>query len=173
MKLQAIHQQLGIPADYGQAPAIPQQPEPDELISIGLDIYDREQRLTPAAANAWQTMQVAAMADDIRLQLISAYRSIDYQQQLFERKLARGQCIEDILQVNAAPGFSEHHSGNALDLTVADIEPLTEGFEQTAAFRWLERNASRFGFVMSYPRDNPYGFIYEPWHWCYRGVEII
>ena len=141
------------------------------LVSVGKDIFDREQRLTPAAAEAWRRMQTAAGEDDISLQLVSAYRSVDYQVGLFERKLARGQLIDDILQVNAAPGFSEHHSGNALDLTDGECEPLIEDFERTPAFAWLQVHAGRFGFVMSYPRDNPYGFIYEPWHWCYQATS--
>ena len=45
---------------------------------------------------------------------------------------------------------------------------LEEDFENTGAFDWLSRRASQFGFHLSYPRDNPHGVIYEPWHWAWR-----
>ena len=70
--------------------------------------------------------------------------------------------------MNAAPGYSEHHTGRAVDLTTPGTPPLLEAFERTAAFAWLERHAARFGFVMTYPRNNPLGVIYEPWHWTFH-----
>ncbi|HPF74253.1 MAG TPA: D-alanyl-D-alanine carboxypeptidase family protein, partial [Xanthomonadaceae bacterium] len=66
-----------------------------------------------------------------------------------------------------APGFSEHHSGNALDIGTPDEPPAEESFENTAAFDWLCENAPNFGFQLSYPRNNPHGIVYEPWHWCW------
>jgi D-alanyl-D-alanine carboxypeptidase len=84
------------------------------------------------------------------------------------RKLAAGVSVEDVLCVNAPPGFSEHHTGRALDLTTPRSPVLETGFEQTPAFAWLLSRADEFGFVLSYPRGNPCGFQYEPWHWCYR-----
>jgi D-alanyl-D-alanine carboxypeptidase len=110
-------------------------------------------------------MQAAAMRDGVVLEAISGYRSHDYQLGIFERKLARGLSVDDILTVNAAPGYSEHHSGHALDIGTLDEPPAEESFENTAAFAWLRENAGGYGFVMSYPRDNPHGIVYEPWHW--------
>jgi D-alanyl-D-alanine carboxypeptidase len=70
------------------------------------------------------------------------------------------------------PGHSEHHTGLAVDLGEeespdCDVEPP---FEKTRAFHWLQRNAMRFGFEMSYPFDNPQGAHYEPWHWRFIGT---
>ena len=73
--------------------------------------------------------------------------------------------ITDILEVNTAPGYSEHHTGRAVDIATPGSRPLTEDFESTDAFRWLQAEATGFGFAMTYPRDNPWGIIYEPWHW--------
>ena len=73
--------------------------------------------------------------------------------------------MQAILQVNAAPGFSEHHSGLALDIGTPGEPPAEETFEHTAAFAWLQSDAGQHGFAMSYPRDNPNGIVYEPWHW--------
>jgi D-alanyl-D-alanine carboxypeptidase len=121
--------------------------------------------LVSPAARAWRSMQAAAMRDGVVLEAISGYRSHDYQLGIFERKLARGLSVEEILTVNAAPGYSEHHSGRALDIGTLDEPPAEESFENTAAFAWLRGNAGGYGFVMSYPRGNPHGIVYEPWHW--------
>ena len=53
-------------------------------------------------------------------------------------------------------------------LLAADGEALTEEFERTPAFNWLNRRAKEFGFHLTYPRNNRFGVIYEPWHWTFR-----
>jgi D-alanyl-D-alanine carboxypeptidase len=53
------------------------------------------------------------------------------------------------------------------------VPDLEEDFEETPAFRWLSANAGRFGFVLSFPRDNPHDYVYEPWHWCYRPAARV
>ena len=78
---------------------------------------------------------------------------------------AEGHGPRTILTVNAAPGFSQHHTGLALDIGSPTHPNLMKDFENTAAFHWLAPNAANFGFVMPYTQDNPHGFIYEPWHW--------
>lgn len=164
-RVRTLHRRLGIPADYAARTGLPLQPEPEALVTV-VTRQPREQRLAPHAAACWARMEAAAERDAVRLLLISTFRSFDYQADLIERKLAQGQAIEDILRVNAAPGYSEHHSGRAVDIGVPEEEPLTESFEQTEAFEWLQRNAHRWGFRLSYPRDNPFGIVYEPWHWA-------
>ncbi|HET7307528.1 MAG TPA: M15 family metallopeptidase [Gammaproteobacteria bacterium] len=165
----AIHRELGIPADYAAARGWPLQPEAEgaALVSIGADVLGREQRLIAPAAAAWRKLQATAAADEVVLQPVSAFRAVAYQVEVIRRKLAAGRSIEDILQVNAVPGYSEHHTGRALDITTPGVEPLDESFEATAAFVWLAENAGRFGFRLSYPRDNALGMAFEPWHWAY------
>jgi D-alanyl-D-alanine carboxypeptidase len=147
---------------------MPLQPEAADLVSIGLDIHGRERYLTPEAAAGWMDLQAAAGRDGVTLQLVSAFRSLEYQRQIFERKLASGRPLEQILEVNAAPGYSEHHTGRAVDLTTPGCPPLEEEFETTAAFDWLVRQGGRFGFALTYPRGNRFGVAYEPWHWAIR-----
>jgi D-alanyl-D-alanine carboxypeptidase len=101
----------------------------------------------------------------VSLWLVSAFRSVDYQRQIRERKLAAGQSVAEILRVGAPPGYSEHHTGRAIDLAAAGCEPLTEEFERTPEFAWLAAHTGEFGFSMPYKRNNRYGFVYEPWHW--------
>lgn len=143
------------------------QPECDDLVSIGLDMFGREQRLERRAAAQWQSMVAAAQQDGIVLLAVSGFRSFDCQRGIIERKLAAGQTIEEILRVSALPGFSEHHTGRAIDIGTPGSRPLTESFELTPAFNWLTVRAHEFGFRMSYPRGNPFGVVYEPWHWMF------
>jgi D-alanyl-D-alanine carboxypeptidase len=166
--LRKLHRELGIPADYGRAGGMPAFPEAVELVDVGPNLVGRMQRLTPPVAERWRAIVAAAAADGIRLLIVSGFRSVDYQAALIRKKLAAGQTIAEILAVNAAPGFSEHHSGRAVDIATPGSRPLTEEFETTEAFRWLGTEAARFGFSMTYPRDNPWGIAYEPWHWSVK-----
>ncbi|GJM08491.1 MAG: hypothetical protein DHS20C11_07670 [Lysobacteraceae bacterium] len=140
------------------------------LVSVGEDRFGRPQRMHSQAAMAWQAMQSAA-ANEAPLQLVSAYRGMRYQTALLQRKLETGQSVEQLMTINAPPGFSQHHTGCALDLAAPDQEALTESFENTAQFAWLQANAGQFGFHLSYPRDNEWGFAYEPWHWAWQGND--
>lgn len=164
--LRELHTELGIPADYGRDGTRPAYEEASALVEVGPNLVGRMQRLAPRAAQAWRDMQAAAEVDGIVLLIVSGYRSIDYQARLIRKKLNAGQTVSEILAVNAAPGHSEHHTGCAIDIATPGSRPLTEEFEDSEAFRWLTANAGRFGFSMSYPRGNPAGFIYEPWHWA-------
>lgn len=164
-----ICDRLGIPEDYGLQRNLPLQPECPQPVSIGKDLFDREQFLTEGAAGAWLEMQRAAAKNDVELQVVSAFRPVEYQAGIVQRKLDSGINIDDILKVSAAPGFSEHHSGRALDLTTPGFEVLEEEFELSRAFAWLLNRAHEFNFRLSYPRDNPHGVAYEPWHWYWLG----
>lgn len=165
-RIAGIHRRLGIPPDYAERTGLPLQREPDDLVEVSPGRSERRQWLAPAPAARWSRLEAAAEGAGIALRVVSSYRSVDYQAGLIERKLERGEPIEDILRVNAAPGYSEHHSGRAVDLGVAGCPPLSEAFEQTAAFAWLQAHAGEFGFALSYPRDNVHGIVYEPWHWA-------
>ena len=161
---------LGVPHDYGRARKLRRVREPERFEFIGYDTQQRAQWLAPRAARAWARMQAAALGDGVELQIVSAFRSVEYQLGILRRKLDRGQTIAEILRVSAAPGYSEHHSGRALDITTPGFEPLEEEFEQSPAFAWLKKHARRFGFRLSYPRRNPHGIAYEPWHWSWSRV---
>lgn len=170
-KHRKLHEELGIPADYGEDRSLPYYAEATELVEVGPNLVGRMQRLTPDAAARWQQMVEAASSDGIRLLIVSGFRSFEYQAQLIRSKLEAGQLIDDILEVNAAPGYSQHHTGASVDIATPGSRPLTEEFEDSAAFAWLNENARDFGFSMSYPRDNPFGFVYEPWHWAVDAGE--
>ncbi len=163
---------LGLDQGYGERTGLELVAEPSVLALAGFDRYCRPLWLGNDAARAWNAMQREAYGHGIVLDAISGYRSHDYQLGIFERKRARGQTVDQILTVNAAPGYSEHHSGNALDIGAPGEPPAEESFETTPAFAWLTAHAGAFGFVMSYPRDNPHGIVYEPWHWSFADAVV-
>jgi len=167
--LRVLLQELGVPEDYGSDPLLPVYSEAQELVEGGENIVGRMQSLTLAAADAWSAMRTAAQADGIELLMVSGFRSIEYQAGIIRNKLAAGQTMVEIMQVNVAPGYSQHHTGNAIDIATPGHKPLQEEFEESSAFAWLQEYADGFGFTMSYPRDNPEGIIYEPWHWYRTG----
>ncbi|MEL1265258.1 M15 family metallopeptidase [Pseudoxanthomonas putridarboris] len=171
LPLDELHERLhrlGLDDGYGERTGLSLVAEPAALALAGFDRYRRPLWLSLATARAWNAMRQAAAKDGVALDAISGYRSHDYQLGIFERKLARGQTVEQILTVNAAPGYSEHHSGLALDIGTPGEPSAEESFERTPAFAWLTGRAGDFGFAMSYPRDNPHGIVYEPWHWYHQ-----
>lgn len=152
----------------GYAERMPCQHEATVLVEAGPDGFGRSLRLAPEAAAAWAAMRAAAADAGVRLVSLSGFRSVARQREIVQRKLAAGVSWAEILRVNAFPGHSEHHTGRALDLGSPDCEHLSERFEATREFQWLEANARRFGFALSYPRDGASGVAYEPWHWLWR-----
>ena len=169
--LKKLHASLGIPEEYLEQCEQPLCLQPNKLVDTEPDYYGRPQRLTPQTFDSWSRMKKTAAKDGAVFFLISAFRGPQYQHDLIARKIEQGTPLQEVLRVNAAPGFSEHHTGRAVDIGTHDCESLEEVFDKTAAFEWLQENAKSFGFSMSYPRDNTAGFAYEPWHWCFKGTE--
>ena len=137
--------------------------------------------LQTVACDAFLEMQKAAAADGVTVWMQSGYRNVKYQTSLYERKtkyyLDKGYdnatAKEKAAAVVNPPGYSEHNCGLAADLNSPEHTGLDEGFEKTAAFRWLCEHAGDYGFILRYPKDaeDKTEIIYEPWHWRYVGVE--
>ncbi len=137
--------------------------------------------LQTEAADAFLAMQAAAAKDGVTIWMQSGYRSVEYQENLYNQKtkyyLNKGLSEADARQQAATivnpPGYSEHNCGLAADLNSPEHTTLDEGFENTEAFRWLCAHAVEYGFILRYPKDaEPVTEItYEPWHWRYVGPE--
>ncbi len=166
--IESTHRGLGVPEDYQEKYSLTLQYEEIDLVEIENDIYGRPQKAARVVAEAWPQMKAQAAREGVVLNLVSAFRSVDKQAEIIKRKINSGARIEEILQECAAPGYSEHHSGRALDLTTSGCEPLTEAFDKTEAFTWLQDNANLFSFGLSYPKGNKCGIAYEPWHWAFN-----
>ena len=145
----------------------PQPRYPDQQDLIEFRDEGRTFQLHPDALAAWKQMKEAARAEGIRLYIVSAFRSFKRQSEIIEEKRIKGISEEDIFKVSASPGFSEHHTGKAIDINTKGFPPLEEKFEKSDAFQWLLLNAVDFGFRLSYPKQNKFGMAYEPWHWFF------
>jgi len=166
-RIREICETLGISTDYESRYRMPIQYEENNLVEIGQDIFKRMQFLSKEAAASWKKMRIGACKDGVQLEIVSAFRSVAKQKSIIDNKLKQGKKLESILKVSAAPGYSEHHTGRAIDITTPGCEPLNEKFEFTEAFDWLVQNGSAYSFSLSYPKDNSSGIAYEPWHWAY------
>ena len=169
--LTKIYQQLGISSKHLELNKLPihRQPSLDLLEVVDIDFEGKPFILISSAAQNWRRMKVMAQRDNISLMPFSGFRSYLHQMNLIDRHLKNGRPIEDILTHIAIPGFSEHHSGRAIDIHTKGKNILDEEFESTEEFIWLSKNAAQFEFRLSYPRSNSFGIIYEPWHWFYTG----
>lgn len=133
---------------------------------------DGSLKLRKAAAQAFKNMVSDAQQEGVSLVPISGFRSLDDQKYLyFSIKAERGQNSAERAKVSAPPGYSEHHTGYAIDLGDGNVPAvnLSQSFEQTAAFKWLQANAAFHSFEISFPQGNRQGVSYEPWHWRYVG----
>ena len=129
-------------------------------------------QMQPDAAAAYKRMSRSAAADGVDLIVLSTFRSIELQREIFfDIKAERNQTALERAKVSAPPGYSEHSTGFAIDVGDANRprSDFEESFEDTPSFQWLKRNAHRFHFTMSFPRGNAQGVSYEPWHWRYEG----
>lgn len=145
---------------YAEAPQ-------NELVNVG-----NGEKLRRNAAAKFKEMVAAAGKKNITLVPISGFRSIQEQRSVFyDTAAARGQSPEERAKVSAPPGYSEHHTGYAIDIGDASHPELnfSPDLENTPAFRWMLANAETYGFELSFPRNNSQGVTYEPWHWRYVG----
>lgn len=139
--------------------------KPSEIVTVnGMKVHKD-------CAAAFKKMQQAAKEQGIDLRIVSGFRSTEYQKTVFPKKFTNKKNPSEKefisrLKFSAPPGFSEHHTGYAID-----INSLEQTFESTKAYKWLSEHAKEYGFEMSFPKDNKQGLGFEPWHWRYVGTE--
>ncbi|MBR3553559.1 MAG: M15 family metallopeptidase [Clostridia bacterium] len=142
----------------------------DEIFSTG---HYLDSRVTPY----YEAMYKAAKQDGVTLTPFSAYRSVARQQisldslvnayiaEGYSREKAQAMAEKQILP----PGTSEHNLGLCVDIIETDTD-----FDTTRAFRWLQKHAHEYGFILRYPKDKEAvtGIVYEPWHWRFVGTDL-
>jgi D-alanyl-D-alanine carboxypeptidase len=164
----------------------------------GALVTEGRHSLQEAAMSAWLALQSAARAGGVDLELVSAYRSVDRQRQIFLRELRRmgvqstggdygaeaiasgeaDRWIDEVLRYSSIPGFSKHHSGYTVDISDPSQGRAFTDFRQTAGFAWISAhnylNAKRFGFIPSYP-DGAVGQgpEPEPWEYVWVGRDLL
>lgn len=129
-------------------------------------------QMTGEAANALKNMFDASKTEGLNLTVVSAYRSYLQQQNLFNGYVSSAG-LRSAETFSARPGHSQHQLGTTADLGAVGKQTLSDSFGQTLEGKWLEANSYKFGFVLSYPKGKEAitGYIYEPWHFRYIGVE--
>lgn len=154
-------------------------PIPDNLAPQLEEVQNA--RLEKKTAEQCRAMLEAAMNDRIEIKVLSGYRTVEYQQNLWRRDMS--QYIGEGLDMDTAerltarylarPGHSEHHTGLAIDFCSPDWDDTQDDFCSTVQGRWLCRNAADYGFILRYPRMKEHitGIAYEPWHYRYVGEE--
>lgn len=145
---------------------------PSDLVRIPQSMRpSRELYLRKEAFTHLEKLMADAERDGVKLSIVSAYRSYSYQEVLFNR-YAKQHGEKEANRFSARPGQSEHQLGTTIDFGGTSVD-LTTAYGDTLQGRWLAENAYKYGFVMSYPpgMEAITGYIYEPWHYRYIGVE--
>lgn len=140
--------------------------DPATLVQLPqeLTLEDRRIYVLPQVREALVKMAAGAQKEGARILVASGFRSVRYQGELIQKRLDRGQGIRTIFRYVAPPGYSQHHTGRALDLSPGGVL-----FGETRTYRWLKQNAGDYGFIESIPKDTTNGEDWEPWHWYYNG----
>lgn len=151
--------------------------------------YENEVKLTEIQGKQLESqacrqcgmMLKAAERDGIIIKIISAYRTRDYQQALWEQSVEEkrekgcslSQAETEVAKTLARAGHSEHNAGLAIDFGREDSDDVEDDFFKSPQAKWLCKNAARFGFILRYPRlkEHITGISYEPWHYRYVGSE--
>ncbi|MBR2812147.1 MAG: M15 family metallopeptidase [Solobacterium sp.] len=147
---------------------LPDGYEPDDLTVVEVNTAGAYVRMRQEPNEAMKEMFAAAKADGANLVVASGYRSEEYQSQLYSRYVEEGGA-EFADSVSSRPGYSEHQTGLAADLSY----DLNDNFADTKEGLWLAEHAWEYGFILRYPRDKKgvTGFDFEPWHYRYVGRE--
>ncbi len=144
---------------------------PDDLVTIESK-YGNTRQMKKEAYEAFKIMFEAAKKDGLHFYIASPYRSYSYQQTLYNNYV-KSDGKKNADTYSARPGYSEHQTGLAVDLMATGTTTLNE-FGGTKEYEWLIKNAHKYGFILRYPKDKEdiTGYIYEPWHYRYLGVDI-
>ena len=138
---------------------------PKDLIEIN------NLKINKEAYEAYLEMKEAMNKDNLNIRIISAYRSYDYQENLYNNYL-KYETRTLVDTYSARPGYSEHHTGLAIDIDNGQLD--YNKFYLTKEFNWMNDNAYKYGFILRYPKDKEKitGYKYEPWHYRYVGKEV-
>ena len=146
---------------------------PARLVEIPSAYKYNEQsplQIIPEVLPFLTNMLDAAKADNVTIYVSSAYRSFGTQSALKgQYTMVYGTGTAN--SFSADQGYSEHQLGTAVDLITTGTGGALEGFDKKPAYAWMQENAYKYGFTLSYPQDNGY-YIFEPWHWRFVGVKL-
>lgn len=140
--------------------------EPNKLVNI-----EETYQSTKETSKAYKKMKADMKKLDMNIYVVSAYRSVAYQKNLYNNYL-KTDSRDDVDTYSARPGYSEHHTGRALD--ISHVKGNINAFEGSEEADWVYENCHKYGFIVRYKENQTdvTGYIYEPWHITYVGTEI-
>jgi D-alanyl-D-alanine carboxypeptidase len=140
--------------------------EPEDLVQLPEELTFEDYRIyvLPQTRDALVQMAEAAAPDSIEFEVDSGWRSFGFQRRIIKRRMAEGDSFEEVLNSVAPPGYSEHHTGRALDLV-----PSEAIFAFSKTYLWLQEHAAEYGFYETLPEDPAAPLTWESWHWTYLG----
>lgn len=144
--------------------------KPDNLVTVDAE-HGYPNKIRADVYEEFKKMYEEAKKDNVKIFIASPYRSYSDQNALYTYYVnTDGKKNADTY--SARPGFSEHHTGLAMDL-IPEYGLDLDTFENSDGFKWMQENAYKFGFILRYPKDKEYitGYIYEPWHYRYVGTS--
>lgn len=145
------------------------RPEKMEKIDQKWVVKDEEEYIHEKVWPFLEDLLKDARRDGIDLRIISAFRSFDEQKDLkTQYSVTYGTGAN---RFSAEQGYSEHQLGTTVDFSTEELGVNYTSLDQTEAFEWLENNAHKYGFILSYPKENEY-YQYEPWHWRFVGEKL-
>jgi len=161
-----VNKEYGLPKDYVPSDLTPVN------VTFAQGVAESKKQMRADAARALEEMFSAALEDGIELLGISGYRSYYTQRNIYERRLQEAG-EKHVSRYNAKPGHSEHQTGLAMDVGCPGYVDLTERFARTPAYRWLQKHAHEYGFIIRYTEygEEETGYAFEPWHVRYVGDE--
>ena len=146
---------------------------PERLLEVDSAYLYSEKKTEIIHSLVWPYLRgllETAKAGGITLFVKSAYRSFDEQKSVkssYSVIYGKGNAS----QFSADQGYSEHQLGTTVDFITTGLNGNFAGFEKTQAYAWMQNNAYKYGFILSYPENNTY-YSFEPWHWRYVGVDL-
>ena len=164
-----VNKQFGLPMDYKPADLVD-----DPNLPFIFSGKDEKRLLRKEAAEALEKLFSAAKKDNIFLAGVSAYRSAQTQQGLFN-SYVQIQGEAEARKYSAVPGYSEHQTGLAIDVSGSSGACAVENcFGDTPEAKWLADHSHEYGFIIRYPqgKESITGYAYEPWHLRYVGQAI-
>ena len=144
---------------------------PENLEEIDSKYSVPGKQLVNVARISFEFLAKKAYEEGYHIRAVSTYRSYSYQTNLYNNYVSQDG-VEEADKYSARAGFSEHQTGLAVD--VDNRETDFNNFESTKEFNWMLENAHKYGFILRYPKGKEFitGYIYEPWHFRYVGVEV-
>lgn len=150
---------------------LPEDYIPNNLSTISSEYSNSNKQLVYEAKEAFEKMASAAKKENYNIRAISAYRSYEYQKNLYDNYVSKDG-VDKVDTYSARPGYSEHQTGLVVDID--NIKTDFNNFENTDEFKWMQDNAADYGFILRYPKnkENITGYSYESWHYRYVGKEM-